>query len=132
MMQVTCQWCGHRYTMKRDALAYAVAAAQAANAKHHVENCPKCRKVMKIPVAELKRHLPPGSAITPVASPSGGARGQADEHPLPQGSPETSGGDVGGDRGRAEIVENPPPGTPLPDLPSGGDLQSSPEEPKSG
>ncbi|HLF03410.1 MAG TPA: hypothetical protein VI547_15610 [Anaerolineales bacterium] len=63
MMQVTCQWCGHRYTMKPDVVAAAVAQAEAEKAKHHVEHCPKCRKVLKIQVSELKRRLPPGAKL---------------------------------------------------------------------
>ena len=59
MMQIACQWCGHRYTMKREAVAEAVAKAETEKASHHIENCPKCRKVLKIQVSQLKRNLPP-------------------------------------------------------------------------
>lgn len=69
MMQVTCQWCGHRYTMKREAVAEAVAKAEADHASHHVENCPKCRKVLKIQVSQLKRTLPPGTKLPEVPAP---------------------------------------------------------------
>lgn len=62
MMQVTCQWCGHRYTMKREDVAEAVAKAEAEKASHHVEHCPKCRKVLKLQVSQLKRSLPPTPA----------------------------------------------------------------------
>jgi hypothetical protein len=62
MMQVTCQWCGHRYTMKREAVAEAVARAEAEHASHHVEHCPKCRKVLKLQLTQLKRNLPPQAA----------------------------------------------------------------------
>ena len=59
MMQIKCQWCGWQYTMKQEDLEAAVAAAEQAKAIHHVENCPKCRRAMKIQVSELKRRLPP-------------------------------------------------------------------------
>jgi hypothetical protein len=49
--------------MKLDAVAAAVAQAEAENAKHYVEHCPKCRKVLKIQVSELKRRLPPGTKL---------------------------------------------------------------------
>jgi len=62
MMQVNCQWCGHRYTMKREAVAEAIKEAEAAHAIHHTENCPKCRRVLKIQVSQLKRNLPPTPA----------------------------------------------------------------------
>jgi hypothetical protein len=64
MMQIVCQWCGHRYTMPRDALIEAIKQAEAANEKHHVVNCPKCRKVLKIQVAEMKRRVPPDALKT--------------------------------------------------------------------
>jgi len=67
MMQIVCQWCGHRYTMKREAVSEAVAQAEAEKAKHHIEHCPKCRKVLKIQVTELKRRLPPGTKLPDVS-----------------------------------------------------------------
>lgn len=73
MMQVVCQWCGHRYTMKREAVANALAVAVAAREKHHIEYCPKCRKVLKIQVADLKRHLPPGAPLPGAPKPEGAA-----------------------------------------------------------
>ncbi|HLB48167.1 MAG TPA: hypothetical protein VJL59_14260 [Anaerolineales bacterium] len=69
MMQVVCQWCGHRYTMKREAVLEALAEAQAAKAIHHVENCPKCRRTIKIQVTELKRWIPPGTKFPEVTKP---------------------------------------------------------------
>ncbi|MBI3242724.1 MAG: hypothetical protein HYZ49_10570 [Chloroflexi bacterium] len=53
--------------MKTETVEAAVAAAQAAKAIHHVENCPKCRRALKIQVSELKRRLPrkPASAESP-------------------------------------------------------------------
>ncbi|MBM4422501.1 MAG: hypothetical protein FJ030_03800 [Chloroflexi bacterium] len=69
MMQVVCQWCGHRYTMKRENVLQAVAEAQAAKAIHHVENCPKCRRAIKIQLADLKRWIPPGTKLPDVAKP---------------------------------------------------------------
>lgn len=58
MMQIKCQWCGWRYTLSREALEAAVAAATESKSIHYVENCPHCRRALKIQVSELKRHLP--------------------------------------------------------------------------
>jgi NAD-dependent SIR2 family protein deacetylase len=58
MMQVRCQWCGWSYTLKSEAVEEAVAAAEATKATHHVENCPKCRRALKIQISEMKRRLP--------------------------------------------------------------------------
>ncbi len=67
MMQVRCQWCGWSYTLKLEAVEAAVAAAESTKATLHVENCPKCRRALKIQVSELKRRLPrkPASAESP-------------------------------------------------------------------
>jgi hypothetical protein len=40
-------------------LIEAVKQAETANEKHHIEHCPKCRKVLKIQVSEMKRRIPP-------------------------------------------------------------------------
>jgi formate dehydrogenase maturation protein FdhE len=58
MMQIKCQWCGQRYTMNRETLEAAVAAAAEKKSIHHVENCPHCRRALKIQISEMKRHLP--------------------------------------------------------------------------
>ncbi|MBI4314707.1 MAG: hypothetical protein HY679_02140 [Chloroflexi bacterium] len=56
--------------MSRDALVAAVSAAQATQAMHHVENCPKCRHALKIQVSDMKRFLPPGTVLTPPPTPT--------------------------------------------------------------
>lgn len=53
--------------MSREAMSEAVALAQAAKAKHHVEHCPKCRQAIKVSVDQLKRAVPPIKP-TPVES----------------------------------------------------------------
>lgn len=63
MMPIKCQWCGWSYTMGREALLLAVAKAQVEKTTHYIENCPKCRRAMKIQVAELKRRVPPGTVL---------------------------------------------------------------------
>ncbi len=70
MYKVRCQWCGWSYTMSRDTLVAAVSAAQATQAMHHVENCPKCRHALKIQVSDMKRFLPPGTVLTPPPTPT--------------------------------------------------------------
>jgi hypothetical protein len=51
-----------------------VAAALAAHEKTHVEHCPHCRRVIKIPVEQLRRALPIGwspPAVLEQAAPNG-------------------------------------------------------------
>jgi len=76
MMQIKCQWCGWRYTMKRETLEAAVAAAAEKKSIHHVENCPQCRRALKIQVSEMKRRLPRPAARPEAPSPQTPAEGE--------------------------------------------------------
>jgi len=60
-----CQYCGWAFQMSSEAVASALAAADEANARHHLEHCPRCRKALKIPVDQLRRHVPAGVLATP-------------------------------------------------------------------
>src|SRR5688572_12291507 len=59
-MNTRCHYCGWSFSLSRDALEAAVSAALAANEKTHVEHCPRCRRVIKLPVEQLRRGLPVG------------------------------------------------------------------------
>jgi hypothetical protein len=69
-----CQYCGWSFQLTSDVVAAALATAEANHARHHVEHCPRCRKGLKIPLDQLRRHVPasgaaaapaPGSEPTP-------------------------------------------------------------------
>ena len=69
-----CQYCGWSFQLTSDVVAAALATAEANNARHHVEHCPRCRKGLKVPLDQLRRHVPasgvvaapaPGSEPTP-------------------------------------------------------------------
>jgi hypothetical protein len=62
-----CQYCSWAFQMSSDAVASALAAADATQARHHVEHCPRCRKALKIPVDQLRHHAP---LSAPAASPA--------------------------------------------------------------
>jgi hypothetical protein len=62
-----CQYCSWAFQMSSDAVAAALAAADATQARHHVEHCPRCRKALKIPVDQLRHHAP---LSVPAASPA--------------------------------------------------------------
>jgi hypothetical protein len=62
-----CQYCSWAFQMSPDAVASALAAADATQARHHVEHCPRCRKALKIPVDQLRHHAP---LSAPAASPA--------------------------------------------------------------
>jgi hypothetical protein len=62
-----CQYCSWAFQLSPDAVAAALAAADATQARHHVEHCPRCRKALKIPVDQLRHHAP---LSAPAASPA--------------------------------------------------------------
>jgi len=84
MMQIRCQRCGRMFTLGRDAIALALAEVQQRHEQYHALDCPYCRHVVKIRIAELRRHLPadyplpevqpadagPGSETAPESEPS--------------------------------------------------------------
>ncbi len=45
--------------MSREAIAAAVAAADARGDTYHVESCPRCKQAIKLPLDQLRRSLPP-------------------------------------------------------------------------
>ena len=66
-----CQYCSWAFQLSPDAVAAALAAADATQARHHVEHCPRCRKALKIPVDQLRHHAPlsaPAASPAPVRS----------------------------------------------------------------
>jgi hypothetical protein len=68
-----CQYCSWAFQMSSDAVAAALAAADATQARHHVEHCPRCRKALKIPVDQLRHHAPlsaPAASPAPIRSQS--------------------------------------------------------------
>lgn len=64
-MNTRCFRCGWSFSLSRETIENAV--ANAGTEKIHVEYCPRCRQVIKIPIQQLKRALPPG--WTPEARP---------------------------------------------------------------
>ncbi len=58
MMQVRCQRCGWMVTLGRETIALALADAQKNREQYHMVDCPRCRRAIKVQVAEMRRHLP--------------------------------------------------------------------------
>ena len=59
-MNTRCYRCGWSFSLSREEIEAAVAAAMASGEKIHAERCPHCRQVIKLPVEQLRRALPPG------------------------------------------------------------------------
>lgn len=57
-MNTRCYRCGWSFSLSRDTIGAAVTNA-AEGETYHVENCPKCKQAIKIPLDQLKRALPP-------------------------------------------------------------------------
>jgi len=87
MMQVRCQRCGWVFTLSRDAIGFAVAEAQASQAEHYQEPCPKCRNVIKIQVKELRKRLPADYALPALPPKPAPIHVPKDEEPKAVASP---------------------------------------------
>ena len=57
-MNVRCQFCRNSFNLGRDFVAQAVAEADEKKQKHYGVECIKCRKVIKVPVKQMRRFVP--------------------------------------------------------------------------
>ena len=57
-MNVRCNYCRQSFNLSRDYLADALAKATETKQKTHSVECINCRKMIKVPVAQMKRYLP--------------------------------------------------------------------------
>ena len=57
-MHVRCTFCRHSFNLGRDYLVDALAKAGEKKQKYHAIECPSCRKMIKVPVKQMKRYAP--------------------------------------------------------------------------
>ena len=57
-MNVRCQYCRQSFNLSRDFIVQAVAEAAEKKQKYHGVECINCRKLIKVPVAQMKRYIP--------------------------------------------------------------------------
>ena len=57
-MNVRCNYCRHSFNLSRDYMVQAVAEAEEKKHKHDAIECPKCRKMIKVPMKQMKRYVP--------------------------------------------------------------------------
>jgi hypothetical protein len=69
-MNARCYRCGWSFSLSRETIAAAVAAADAQGDTYHVEPCPKCKQAIKLPLDQLRRALPPGWKPEAAAAPA--------------------------------------------------------------
>ena len=60
-MNVRCNYCRQTFNLGRDYLENALAKAVEKKQKYHTVECINCRKMIKVPVAQMKRYTPQAS-----------------------------------------------------------------------
>ncbi|HCB49340.1 MAG TPA: hypothetical protein DEP47_07430 [Chloroflexi bacterium] len=57
-MHVRCTYCRQSNNLSRDFMVQAVAEAQEQKLKYFKVECINCRKLIKVPVSQMKRYVP--------------------------------------------------------------------------
>lgn len=57
-MNVRCPYCRHSFNLSRDYMIQAVAESEEKGQKYHALECMNCRKLVKIPLNQMKRYIP--------------------------------------------------------------------------
>ena len=57
-MHVRCQFCNHSFNLSREYVVQALARAEEKGHKYHGLECTNCRKLIKIPLAQMRRAVP--------------------------------------------------------------------------
>lgn len=57
-MNVRCNYCRQSFNLSRDYLVDALAKADEGRLKYHTVECINCRKMIKVPVKQMKRYAP--------------------------------------------------------------------------
>ena len=58
-MHVRCSYCNQSFTLSREYVAQAVAEAEEKGQKYQTVECINCRKLIKVPLVQMRRSLPP-------------------------------------------------------------------------
>jgi hypothetical protein len=57
-MHVRCNYCRHTFNLSRDYMIQALLEAKEKGQKYHAVECINCRKLIKVPVVQMKRFVP--------------------------------------------------------------------------
>lgn len=57
-MHVRCPYCNHSFNLSREYVAQSLAKAEKKGHKYHGLECINCRKLIKIPLAQMRRAVP--------------------------------------------------------------------------
>ncbi len=66
-MQIRCYRCGTSFELGRAAMEQAVEEAEKEGHKAYVVECVRCRQAIKVPIAQIRRGLPPKAPHAPDA-----------------------------------------------------------------
>jgi len=57
-MNVRCTYCRHSFNLSRDYIADAVSEADEKRQSYHGLECPNCRKLIRVPIKQMRRFAP--------------------------------------------------------------------------
>lgn len=57
-MHIRCSYCRHSFNLSRDYLVQALEAVEKKNQKYHGVECINCRKIIKVPVSQMRPYAP--------------------------------------------------------------------------
>ena len=57
-MNVRCSYCRNSFNLTRDFMVEAILEAQEKRQKYYGLECPNCRKLVKVPLKQMKRYVP--------------------------------------------------------------------------
>ena len=89
MMQIRCQRCGWMLTLGREDTALALAQAQQRHEQYHALDCPHCRHVIKVRIADLRRRLPADYPLPEVSPPDAEPKPETKSEPAAETKPAT-------------------------------------------
>lgn len=61
-MNVRCPYCNQSFNLNRDFVVQALAEAEEEGLKYYGVECFNCRKLVKVPLAQMRRAVPPQAA----------------------------------------------------------------------
>jgi hypothetical protein len=64
IMNVRCNYCRQSFNLSHDYMVQALAEAEEKNQKYNAVECFKCRKLVKVPILQIRRALPPEEEVT--------------------------------------------------------------------
>jgi DNA-directed RNA polymerase subunit RPC12/RpoP len=57
-MHIRCSYCRHSFNIGRDYIGEAVKTAAEKRQRYHGLECPNCRKLIKVPIKQMRRFAP--------------------------------------------------------------------------